>query len=69
MLPDQGLGIYVVYNGDGTNGVANWDGKDLIDRIVDRYVPNTSRASKAVGGIDTSALAGTIGSTAPATPR
>ncbi|HEY3753951.1 MAG TPA: hypothetical protein VGL80_32565 [Pseudonocardiaceae bacterium] len=58
MLPDQGLGIYVVYNGDGTNGVANWDGKDLIDRIVDRYVPNTSPAPKAVSGIDTSGLTG-----------
>jgi CubicO group peptidase (beta-lactamase class C family) len=58
MLPDQGLGIYVVYNGDGTNGVANWDGKDLINQIVDRYVPNTSPAPKAVSGIDTSGLAG-----------
>jgi CubicO group peptidase (beta-lactamase class C family) len=59
MLPDQGLGIYVVYNGDGTNGVANWDGKDLIDQIVDRYVPNTGAAPRAVSGIDTSGLAGT----------
>lgn len=58
MLPNQGLGIYVVYNGDGTNGVANWDGKDLIHQIVDRYVPNTSPAPNAVSGIDTSGLAG-----------
>lgn len=58
MLPKQGLGIYVVYNGDGTNGVANWDGKDLIDQIVDRYVPNTSPAPRTVSGVDTSGLAG-----------
>ncbi|MEU5779489.1 serine hydrolase [Micromonospora lupini] len=58
MLPEQKLGIYVVYNGDGTNGVANWDGKDLIHQIVDQYVPDTSPARKAVSGIDTSGLAG-----------
>ncbi|HEX5407798.1 MAG TPA: hypothetical protein VFX16_36490 [Pseudonocardiaceae bacterium] len=50
MLRAKGLGIYVVRNGDGTNGVANWDGKDLIDQIVDRYVPNTNRPSSAVNG-------------------
>ncbi|MEU8326962.1 serine hydrolase domain-containing protein [Micromonospora sp. NPDC048839] len=58
MLPDQKIGIYVVYNGDGTNGVASWNGRDLIHQIVDRYVPDTSPAPKAVSGIDTSGLAG-----------
>lgn len=58
MLPDQGLGIYVVYNGDGKDGIANWDGKDLIDRIVDRYVPGRSRAPQAVSGVGPSGLAG-----------
>ncbi|GAA1968890.1 serine hydrolase [Catenulispora subtropica] len=36
LLPKQGLGIYVVYNGDGTGGRAAWDGKDLINQIVDK---------------------------------
>lgn len=58
MLPNQGLGIYVDYNGDGTNGVANWDGKDLIDRIVDRYLPNTNPPPSAVSGVDTAGMAG-----------
>ncbi|NUP45743.1 MAG: beta-lactamase family protein [Catenulispora sp.] len=39
LLPKQGVGIYVVYNGDGTDGVAGWDGKALINEIVDKYVP------------------------------
>lgn len=69
MLPKQRIGIYVVYNGDGTDGVASWDGKDLIDRIIDRYVPNPRPAPRPVGGVDTSGLAGTTASTARATPR
>ncbi|MFF2626810.1 serine hydrolase domain-containing protein [Kitasatospora griseola] len=35
VLPEQGLGIYVVYNGDGVDGSANWDGKELIRAVVD----------------------------------
>ncbi|BCY08894.1 serine hydrolase [Actinoplanes sp. L3-i22] len=58
MLPEQDLGVYVVYNGDGTGGLANWDGKDLINQIIDRYVPGSPAAPKAVSGTDTSGLAG-----------
>ncbi|MGW4696709.1 serine hydrolase domain-containing protein [Kitasatospora cineracea] len=35
LLPEQHLGVYVVYNGDGTDGTAGWDGKQLIRAIVD----------------------------------
>ncbi|OKJ13705.1 serine hydrolase domain-containing protein [Kitasatospora sp. CB01950] len=35
ILPEQGIGIYVVYNGDGIDGSANWDGKELIRAVVD----------------------------------
>ncbi|GAA2057616.1 serine hydrolase [Catenulispora yoronensis] len=40
LLPKQGIGIYVVYNGDGTDGTAAWDGKALINTIVDQYFPD-----------------------------
>ena len=40
LLPDKGIGIYVVYNGDGTDQIAQWDGKALINQIVDKYFPH-----------------------------
>ncbi|ACU69570.1 beta-lactamase [Catenulispora acidiphila DSM 44928] len=49
LLPDRDIGVYVVYNGDGTNGIAGWDGKALIDRIVDKYFPTTAAASGTSG--------------------
>lgn len=39
LLPKQRLGVFVVFNGDGTDGRANWDGKRLIDRIVAAAAP------------------------------
>jgi hypothetical protein len=39
LLPGQDIGIYVVYNGDGTDLVASSDGVHLVDQIVDRYLP------------------------------
>lgn len=47
LLPDQGVGIYVSYNGDGVDGTANWDGKSLIHHVVDHYFPDTSARPKA----------------------
>jgi CubicO group peptidase (beta-lactamase class C family) len=41
LLPDKDIGVYVVYNGDGTDGTASWDGKALINQIVDAYFPTT----------------------------
>ncbi|MEY9930104.1 CubicO group peptidase (beta-lactamase class C family) [Catenulispora sp. GP43] len=48
LLPDRGLGVYVVYNGDGTDGIAGWDGKALINQIVDKYFPSAAAAPTAV---------------------
>ncbi|WP_419999710.1 serine hydrolase domain-containing protein [Streptomyces boninensis] len=44
LLPKQDLGIFVVFNGDGTDGRANWDGKDLINKIVDELAPGGAAA-------------------------
>ncbi|TCK26746.1 CubicO group peptidase (beta-lactamase class C family) [Pseudonocardia endophytica] len=41
LLPEHGIGIFVVYNGDGTDGTAYQDAKDLVLRIVDHYIPPT----------------------------
>jgi CubicO group peptidase (beta-lactamase class C family) len=37
LLPDRGIGVYVVYNGDGEDGRASYAGQELADRIADRY--------------------------------
>ncbi|MFJ3501809.1 serine hydrolase domain-containing protein [Streptomyces sp. NPDC090135] len=39
LVPDRGVGVFVVFNGDGTDGRAGWNGKELIHRIVDALVP------------------------------
>lgn len=59
LLPDRGIGIYVVYNGDGTDRIAQWDGKALIDQIVDAYFPNSAPVPKAVKDPKLSGYAGT----------
>ncbi|MFC8716947.1 serine hydrolase domain-containing protein [Kitasatospora sp. NPDC057198] len=66
ILPEQHLGVYVVYNGDGTDGTAGWDGKQLIRAIVDTLPgghPPTAGAdaadADAVGGADAGRDAGT----------
>ncbi|MEU7075228.1 serine hydrolase domain-containing protein [Streptomyces narbonensis] len=40
LVPGRDLGVFVVFNGDGKDGRAAWDGKDLINRIVDTLVPD-----------------------------
>ncbi|GLZ76721.1 hypothetical protein Afil01_15280 [Actinorhabdospora filicis] len=39
LLPEQGFGIYVVVNGEGTDGVGSWAGKRVINDVLDRYFP------------------------------
>ncbi|MFD9032254.1 serine hydrolase domain-containing protein [Streptomyces sp. NPDC059567] len=39
LVPGHDVGVFVVFNGDGEDGRAAWDGKDLIHRIVDALVP------------------------------
>ncbi|MFG2328057.1 serine hydrolase domain-containing protein [Streptomyces sp. NPDC048604] len=48
LIPGHDVGVFVVFNGDGTDGRASWDGKDLINRIVDALVPDEP-ASAAPG--------------------
>jgi CubicO group peptidase (beta-lactamase class C family) len=60
LLPDDGVGIYVVYNGEGpTMGDATVQAERLVDRIVDRYFPARPGERPAPTGGDTSAYAGT----------
>ncbi|TDC05669.1 class A beta-lactamase-related serine hydrolase [Nonomuraea longispora] len=63
LLPEQDLGIYVVYNGDGVGGQAGWNGQSLVKRIIDRYLPAKSASAKAVSGGDVTRYAGTYRST------
>ncbi|MFJ3961862.1 serine hydrolase domain-containing protein [Streptomyces sp. NPDC090036] len=47
LVPGHDVGVFVVFNGDGTDGRAPWDGRDLIDRIVDALLPAGAAASAA----------------------
>ncbi|MFD3999025.1 serine hydrolase [Streptomyces sp. NPDC058583] len=42
LLPAHGLGIFVVFNGDGTDGRAAWDGRNLIDEVLGHLLPDSS---------------------------
>jgi hypothetical protein len=35
LLPDLGVGVYVVYNGDGVDGSASYAGQELVNRVAD----------------------------------
>ncbi|NUR24848.1 MAG: beta-lactamase family protein [Catenulispora sp.] len=62
LLPEQGVGIYVAYNGDGADGIAAWDGKALINQIVDRYFPGSGDvpvAGTPIAGPKAGSYAGT----------
>ena len=47
LLPDRDIGVYVVYNGDGTDGIAGWDGKALINQVVDKLFPTAGAGASA----------------------
>ena len=47
LLPDDGIGIYVAYNGDGVDGAAGTDRRELIDRIVEALHPHRHPARPA----------------------
>ncbi|MFE3765713.1 serine hydrolase domain-containing protein [Streptomyces sp. NPDC059104] len=40
LVPGHDVGVFVVFNGDGTDGRAAWDGKDLINRVVAALLPD-----------------------------
>ncbi|MCK7625908.1 beta-lactamase family protein [Streptomyces sp. RS10V-4] len=62
LLPGRDLGVFVVFNGDGTGGRANWDGKDLINRIVDAMAPDGRGAAHPPHDVADSAVASYTGS-------
>ncbi|MFE7597852.1 serine hydrolase domain-containing protein [Streptomyces sp. NPDC057494] len=41
LVPAHDLGIFVVFNGDGTDGRAAWDGRNLIDEVRAQLLPDT----------------------------
>ncbi|WP_328941182.1 beta-lactamase family protein [Streptomyces sp. NBC_00250] len=65
LVPGHDVGVFVVFNGDGTDGRASWDGKDLINRIVDALVPDEPASDVPDAATDPS-LDSYIGSYRPA---
>ncbi|WP_246090212.1 serine hydrolase domain-containing protein [Nonomuraea deserti] len=63
LLPEQDIGVYVVFNGDGVGRVAGWNGQSLVNRIIDEYLPAKSASARTVSGGDTTRYAGTYRST------
>lgn len=37
LLPDRDAAVYVVYNGDGEDGIAAWAGQEVVDRFADHF--------------------------------
>ncbi|QWB27227.1 MULTISPECIES: serine hydrolase [Streptomyces] len=64
LVPARDVGVFVVFNGDGRDGRASWDGKDLIDRIVDVLVPDNP-APAAPGAVTDPSLASYPGTYRP----
>ncbi|OIV38153.1 hypothetical protein BIV57_07170 [Mangrovactinospora gilvigrisea] len=61
LLPRQHVGVFVVFNGDGTDGTASWDGKRVIDAVADALAPGAGAPApvhRAVG-VDAGRYAGT----------
>ncbi|MEO3824048.1 serine hydrolase domain-containing protein [Actinomadura sp. B10D3] len=63
LMPEQRAGVYVVYNGDGADGNANWLAQRVANAITDHFTPATraqplaAPAAKAPG--DAARFAGT----------
>ncbi|MFE6850893.1 serine hydrolase domain-containing protein [Streptomyces sp. NPDC057674] len=55
LVPGHDVGVFVVFNGDGTDGRAAWDGKDLIDRVVSALLPDGPAATGPSATTDSSA--------------
>ncbi|MEU9824848.1 serine hydrolase domain-containing protein [Micromonospora chersina] len=49
ILPEQGVGIFVAYNGDGVDGSASYANKELVQRFVDRFHPGTRDIAPSAG--------------------
>ncbi|WP_435281692.1 serine hydrolase domain-containing protein [Streptomyces koelreuteriae] len=64
LVPARDVGVFVVFNGDGRDGRASWDGKDLINRIVDVLVPDDP-APAAPGAVTDPSIASYPGTYRP----
>ncbi|MFJ6985019.1 MULTISPECIES: serine hydrolase domain-containing protein [unclassified Streptomyces] len=49
LLPQSGVGVYVVYNGDGVDGSASYAAQELVNRVADRLTGATG-ATGGTGG-------------------
>ncbi|MFH8800542.1 serine hydrolase domain-containing protein [Streptomyces sp. NPDC017936] len=49
LLPAFGVGVYVVYNGDGEDGSASYAGQELVNRVADRLAGRTAAAAPGTG--------------------
>lgn len=58
LMPDQGFGVYVVLNGDGTSGVGAWAAQRLLGQIVDLRFPTSVAPAPAPLVTDVSRHAG-----------
>lgn len=58
LLPEADLGVHVYYNGDGLNGSAFWNGKELVNKVVDSVLPPSKSGKPENIGGDVSEYAG-----------
>ncbi|MGC4750404.1 serine hydrolase domain-containing protein [Micromonospora sp. DT201] len=49
LLPEKGIGIFVVFNGDGVDGSASWANKEIVEEFVDTFFPGSANAAGAAG--------------------
>ncbi|WP_432970659.1 serine hydrolase domain-containing protein [Dactylosporangium sp. CA-233914] len=47
ILPDKGIGVFVVCNGDGVDGTGSYATKELVERFVDRFFRPAAGAPRA----------------------
>jgi CubicO group peptidase (beta-lactamase class C family) len=64
LLPGSGVGVYVVYNGDGEDGSASYAGQELVNRVADRLAGGTGGNGGGAGGTGTTTEGSSGGSTA-----
>ncbi len=57
LLPDRHLGVYVAYNGDGTDGSASYAGQELVNKVADQLAAPVT-VKKTTATADASAYAG-----------
>ncbi len=59
MVPERGVGVYVVYNGDGAGVAGGHTAEELVNRVVDHFYPaDTTPTPTPVDDVDSEAFAG-----------